>query len=148
MYDDGTNGDMTAADEIFTALVPYRNIADEISYYIRAQNAEAMSLSPARAEYEFYTYTVSPTVATSKLKDIMKVKIFPNPAQSTALIEFKNGMIHQISVVDAAGKTVKIVDAINNASFRLDCASFAAAVYLLKIETNQGEFVEKLIVGP
>ena len=78
----------------------------------------------------------------------MKVKISPNPAQSTALIEFKNGMIHQISVVDAAGKTVKIVDAINNASFRLDCASFAAAVYLLKIETNQGEFVEKLIVGP
>jgi len=58
MSDDGQNGDLVSGDGIYTAPVP-NLLTDEIElkFYIRAQNSEAMALSPERAEYEFYIYS-------------------------------------------------------------------------------------------
>lgn len=51
MFDDGTNGDTTAGDGIFTATVK----ADQIKhYYIVAESEEAASVLPKRASYEFF----------------------------------------------------------------------------------------------
>ena len=69
MVDDGTNGDSIAADGIYTALIPYNASGDVVKYYIRSQNSDAMSLNPKRAEYEFYIYSVTSPVNTTKLID-------------------------------------------------------------------------------
>ncbi|GAB4495053.1 MAG: hypothetical protein OHK0019_23070 [Saprospiraceae bacterium] len=51
MYDDGTNGDATAGDGIFTAVVK----ADWVKhYYVVAEGEEAAALVPERASYEFF----------------------------------------------------------------------------------------------
>ena len=56
MYDDGLLGDAIANDGIYTAELPYLNSGEEIKFYVRSHNNNAISLSPQRAEYEFYTF--------------------------------------------------------------------------------------------
>jgi hypothetical protein len=58
MYDDGLNGDVFPGDGIYTKMLP-EEISNgmEFKFYIRAENTQAMALSPERAEYEFYIYS-------------------------------------------------------------------------------------------
>ena len=56
MHDDGMNGDLMANDGIFSIELPFPGNTN-IKFYIRAQNNESMTLSPERAEYEFYEYS-------------------------------------------------------------------------------------------
>ncbi len=50
LFDDGTHGDLTAGDGIYSAEVP----ADQVNqYYFAAENAEAGATLPERASYEF-----------------------------------------------------------------------------------------------
>ena len=57
MFDDGTNGDLVASDGIFSCYLPFLNTSSTVKFYIRGKNADAIKLSPERAEYEFYTYS-------------------------------------------------------------------------------------------
>ncbi len=50
MTDDGTNGDATAGDGIYTAEVPATSIKQ---YYVAAENADAAATFPERASFEF-----------------------------------------------------------------------------------------------
>lgn len=50
MNDKGENGDATAEDGIFSALLPVQTVKH---YYIAAENAEAAATWPERASYEF-----------------------------------------------------------------------------------------------
>ena len=58
MNDNGLNGDLIAGDDVFSATIPFSESADYVQYYIRAINDEGVSLSPKKAEFEFYFYTV------------------------------------------------------------------------------------------
>ena len=55
MNDDGINGDLLAGDGIYSVNFPS---GIDFKFYIRAQNSDAMILSPERAEYEFYEYSI------------------------------------------------------------------------------------------
>jgi spore coat protein CotH len=57
MYDNGTNGDVTAADGIYSTQLTMDAAA--IEYYIYAENVDAGQFSPARAEHEFHTLTAN-----------------------------------------------------------------------------------------
>ena len=59
MSDDGQNGDAVSGDNIYSASLPFQSSGEEIKFYIRAQNDMAMQLNPERAEYEFYTYSLT-----------------------------------------------------------------------------------------
>ena len=70
MNDDGLNGDIQANDGIYSTFLtgPTSSVA---KLYIRSQNDDAMMLSPERAEYEFYEYSIvsgfsSPTSAQNR----------------------------------------------------------------------------------
>ena len=58
MLDDGLNGDVVAGDNIFTAALPFQGSEKDVKFYIRAENNDALMLSPERAEYEFYVHCV------------------------------------------------------------------------------------------
>ena len=58
MLDDGLNGDMMAGDGIFTTTLPFQGSGNDVKFYIRAENNDAMKLNPERAEYEFYIYCI------------------------------------------------------------------------------------------
>ena len=57
MLDDGLNGDLMASDGIFTAALPFQGSGNDVKFYIRAENNDALMLNPERAEYEFYIYS-------------------------------------------------------------------------------------------
>lgn len=70
MNDDGLNGDIQANDGIYSTFLtgPTSSVA---KFYIRSQNDDAMMISPERAEYEFYEYSIvsgfsSPTSAQNR----------------------------------------------------------------------------------
>jgi hypothetical protein len=58
MLDDGLNGDALAGDNVFTATLPFQGSGNDVKFYIRAENNDAMKLNPERAEYEFYIHCV------------------------------------------------------------------------------------------
>ena len=57
MIDDGQNGDLFANDGIYTSYYQFPVNGDKVKFYIRAISSNALTLSPERAEYEFYTYS-------------------------------------------------------------------------------------------
>tara|TARA_Y100000813_G_scaffold109673_1_gene78405 strand:- start:237 stop:890 length:654 start_codon:yes stop_codon:yes gene_type:complete len=57
MHDDGQNGDVFAGDGIYTTNYQFPVNGDEVKFYIRAYNNNALTLLPERAEYVFYTYS-------------------------------------------------------------------------------------------
>ena len=57
MLDDGLNGDLMASDGIFTTVLPFQGSGNDVKFYIRAENNDALMLNPERAEYEFYIYS-------------------------------------------------------------------------------------------
>ena len=77
MYDDGLNGgDLLSNDGIYSAFMPFPNSNNEIKFYIRAQNNDAIMFSPQRAEYEFYIYSNMNTnniISFSNNKKLVKV---------------------------------------------------------------------------
>tara|TARA_B100001115_G_C15833090_1_gene416143 strand:- start:436 stop:2220 length:1785 start_codon:yes stop_codon:yes gene_type:complete len=75
MFDDGTGGDQLANDGIFSCLFPF-NGNTNVKFYIRAENNDAISLLPERAEYEFYEYsTISGFVDNSNMETKNLIKI-------------------------------------------------------------------------
>ena len=66
MYDDGTNGDATAGDNIFTSIVSVE--ATDIQFYIYAENNDAGIFSPVRAEHEFYTVSTSTDIVLNEIQ--------------------------------------------------------------------------------
>ena len=84
MVDTGVAGDVQAGDGVYTAYVPI-GANPEFLFYIRANNDEAMSLMPARAEYEYYIYDASATADVTAMgaPSDRTWTIAPNPARET-----------------------------------------------------------------
>lgn len=76
MFDDGTNGDATAGDGIYSFEIPTE--ATDIQFYIYAQNNNAGIFSPQRAEHEFYTVA---TYYDIVLNEIQAKNDFTQPDQ-------------------------------------------------------------------
>ena len=80
MYDDGTNGDLVANDNTYTAYLPYVVSGEVVKFYIRAQNSSNMRLLPERAEYEFFIYDPNANI-NANVYDY-DLSVYPNPASS------------------------------------------------------------------
>lgn len=52
MKDDGKNYDLQAGDNIYGAIITPKPGADELEYYVRAENAKTVSYAPTRYMYE------------------------------------------------------------------------------------------------
>jgi CotH kinase protein/Lamin Tail Domain/Secretion system C-terminal sorting domain len=85
MYDDGLHNDGAAADGIFGANFLLNN--PTMQYYIYAENTNAGSFSPARAEHEFYSVTA--TITTINAQDITINEIM---ASNTATVTDESGL--------------------------------------------------------
>ena len=77
MIDDGTGGDVTAGDNIYTAAVPFVTSDDHVKYYVEAENTDAMALSPKRAEYFYYHYYIDQVVGENEIAEDVYVSVYP-----------------------------------------------------------------------
>ena len=67
MYDDGNSGDGDEGDIIYGATIPFNSSGDQVRYYIRASNDDALVLEPRQAEWEYYHFTVGSVLADSNI---------------------------------------------------------------------------------
>lgn len=59
MYDDGTHGDTTAGDHVYSASIPAQTTGTPVTYYVRAtDNSGLVTTDPATAPAATYSYTV------------------------------------------------------------------------------------------
>jgi hypothetical protein len=70
------------------------------------------------------------------------VKVYPNPTNDILHIEADN--LHVISISNIEGKLLKKISVSGN-KLDLDFSNYKTAVYLIKIETDYGTIVEKVI---
>lgn len=63
MYDDGLHGDGSAGDQVYGVSIILNGI--ELEYYIYAENTNAGKFSPQRAEYEFYSLSITLPLAAA-----------------------------------------------------------------------------------
>ena len=67
MNDMGIDGDLISGDDIYSAIIPFTDAGTYVQYYIRASNTNGISLSPEKAEFEFYEYILNYDVLSSNI---------------------------------------------------------------------------------
>lgn len=134
MVDSGVQGDIQAGDGMYTAIIPV-GANPEFLFYIRASNEEAMSLKPARAEYEYYIYDAAATsdVTTMNANSGGQWTIAPNPArESFGLVNCP--LNSRILIRDMQGRLVK-EDMWNGGA--IDIGGWARGLYMVSSEDGR-----------
>lgn len=70
-----------------------------------------------------------------------QIKVYPNPTKEKIFVEAE-ASIKQLSLINLNGQ-ILIQE---NASHELDCRTITAGIYLLKIDTEQGRSIRKIII--
>lgn len=132
MTDDGLNGDSIAGDGIFTAPVPFVIGSNEqMKFYIRAQNNDAMSLSPERAEYEFYFYSPSGNLIIEENLTNDELKVYPNPSNDFITIASMITNPVEFNLYNTFGKLV-MNGIIHSNNQQLSLSNLSTGCYYLK----------------
>lgn len=139
MYDDGTHGDQTSGDGIFTAPLPFQGGTAEIKYYIRAQNTEAISLDPARAEYEFYIY--DRYIGIQENQNRLSLKVYPNPSSGLFTVEG----VGEMSVFNSMGELV-LQKQVSDRT-HIDLTEQAGGLYIIRLSYEGSELSSTLFLN-
>jgi len=84
------------------------------------------------------------TVGVKEIELNNSIGIYPNPANS--IVQLSNSgdaLIKEITLIDNSGQTLKSYPA---GTTTLDLSSFAQSLYFLKITTNKGHVLKKVVV--
>jgi len=78
---------------------------------------------------------------------IAATKISPNPTQHSVLVQLKNSntYLKQIAIIDLTGRVVGLHNIENENQTTVDLQNFNNGIYLLKIITNEGIIIERII---
>lgn len=99
----------------------------------------------ARADQKIYKTTNGGEItAVSELNANLEIQVFPNPSSDILNLNYPAEIeIQNIELMDIVGKTIK---AFSNPVSIIDVSDLPAGNYLLRIETNQGLAVKKILV--
>jgi len=96
MYDDGNHEDGQAGDGIYgVSLIAG---SSDIQYYIFAENTDAVSFSPARAEYEFYSIGITGDLVINEFMADNETTVMDQDGEYDDWIEFYNNSSNEISL--------------------------------------------------
>ena len=130
MHDDGTNGDLIANDNTYTAFLPYVVSGDAVKFYIRAQNSSNMSLLPERAEYEFFIYDPNASIEDNNFSTA--VNVYPNPASSILNVSSNETQKLHCELYSMMGEKILEKD-FWGANASLNIATLRSGAYILKV---------------
>jgi hypothetical protein len=140
MYDDGTNGDLIANDNTYTAFLPYVVSGDAVKFYIRAQNSSNMSLLPERAEYEFFIYDPNASIEDHLYDE--GISVYPNPASAILNIRGTEVKKYHCELYSMVGEKVLEQD-FWGASASLFISNIKAGAYILKVNNQTFKVLKK-----
>lgn len=142
MNDSGFNGDALAGDGIYTAEVPFSTSNEHIKYYIEAENANAMSLMPERAEYFYYHYYVDQVVSAEENSDAFEVSVYPNPASEFIVVKTEGNF--DLEIYNSLGQLVYSEKNLSSNS-QIEISNFDSGNYFLVIH-NGYDYITKKVV--
>ena len=73
MYDDGFHHDGEENDNVYGALVPYFSNGENIKYYVRARDNDAIILEPRKAERDFFEYSIGSLPSSGSVPTINEI---------------------------------------------------------------------------
>ena len=130
MYDDGLLGDAIANDGVYTSELPYLNSGEEIKFYVRSHNNNAISLSPQRAEYEFYTF--HPNAELEVVQEINNIKVYPNPSNGFFNVYAENSSKITCEVFNLYGQLIISKTKNSNKTF-IDLSNKPKGLYVIRV---------------
>lgn len=138
MYDDGLHGDGIAGDQVYG--ISFFTNPQLAHYYLYAENENAASFLPQRAEFEYFTL-LGITAEKSTSASPGSFNLYPNPAQSRVTLEVRGVMSNTLQVVDGMGRQVlqKTISGTEN----LDTSQWKPGIYLVRL----GELEKRLSIS-
>ena len=140
MYDDGLLGDAIANDGVYTAELPYLNSGQEIKFYIRSHNNNAISLSPQRAEYEFYTF--HPNAELETVQEVNNIKVYPNPSNGMFNVYAENSSEIKCEVFNLYGQVILSKTENSNKTF-IDLSNKPHGVYVIRVNGQSLKIIKE-----
>lgn len=118
------------------------NIAGKESMSVEITDVKAIQEDEVLIPLYRPVYEVALTTGTQEpIQGVFEV--YPNPAKTEIYLQHPEGLqVLSVEVKSVSGVTLKVNDSQNNT---LNVSDLAAGVYLLKIETEEGFFLEKLV---
>lgn len=135
--------DPTSTDEPNTNGTPY---------LLRIYQGYINTKDPVSMYYMYDNFNISavntPPTPTVSVADVLSssFNLFPNPA--TNIINITNNdnhLVENITIYDTAGKLLKTQDFNNENSVQLNIESLTNGIYLLRIQTDKGTAVKKVV---
>ena len=84
-------------------------------------------------------------VGIDEKKELNSIRIYPNPTNSLLNIDSEI-LMRKISLLDLSGRTMEIKENLNRKQHSMDVSFYNAGIYLLRIDTEEGRFVRKVVV--
>jgi len=85
-------------------------------------------------------------VASGKFADELGFLAYPNPVESILNLSLDNSEISKITVTTLEGRVVATHKVEKTSSFQLDASSYSSGIYVLTVETTDGQlFRDKII---
>lgn len=137
LYDDGTHGDATAGDGIWSVLVNDLPVGSHVmdlydgGTLVSTADDVAFTLTESDDPVVVaYAYTVS---AIQEFKQ-MGFTIYPNPAEVLVTISANSDNIDNIRIYNLQGKEMMRIESIGSQEVTLDVSNMKSGVYYLRIE--------------
>lgn len=96
MYDDGNHEDGQAGDGVYGISLIVG--ATDVQYYIYAENQDAVAFSPARAEYEFYSISITGDLVINEFMADNETAVMDQDGEYDDWIEFYNNGTEDINL--------------------------------------------------
>lgn len=139
MFDDGKHSDGVAGDNIYGATISYNYNTTEL--YIYAENNNAGTFSPPRAEYELQSLKQL-TGVKQEFEPKFACSVYPNPSQTLFHISFNSEGNHEIEIYDYTGKLIdKFMS--QKQLLTLHTEEWSSGLYYLKVDG----VLKKLVVN-
>ncbi len=130
----------------YTANIPGLNGANDVAYYIYAENDNNKTESHPRigaADPHLFSYSGG-SAGTNDLVDSNFVNLYPNP--SSTLVNLQTTLVSgTVSIFNTSGQQV-YVNAFNEATSTINLSGFTSGVYIVKVTGENRSITKKLVV--
>jgi hypothetical protein len=110
---------------------------DSIYFTMNSSDANAFGmLTPAYFCMDDFKASIPITNVPSVTATAL-AKVYPNPATTQLFVELQSGQKGRVTVYNVAGQMIAVQE-ITQAKAAINTASFAAGIYMLKVEDEQG----------
>jgi hypothetical protein len=108
--------------------------------------ATIKNATPSGDYKQDFSIEVIPLGINEPAQELSNITIYPNPTNGELEFECENLIINKIDILDIKGSVV-LSQPFNilSAQYRIDISNFGNGIYFLKITTERGEIVKKIV---